>query len=227
MFKFNEKCLKSYSKKDIIGSILNPYSLDNRFVSQKWLLTSISKRMIYYYMYYDILMSSYNILDVGGGFCSLTREIIKHNNYTLLDIMAHDIGNLINDIENEIGTAFFIQGDWFDCNLDSNYDIIIANDLFPNVDQRLDLFIEKFLPICTEIRLSLTYYNKNIYYKVKRIAADEIFTIIPWNGGQVKEILKKYKDKIINPNFSIFENNDKSIFENDRQVIMVKLKGNL
>ena len=56
--------------------------------------------------------------------------------------------------------------DWFDLK-DENYDIIIANDIFPNVDQRLAMFLKFFLPRCKSMRLSLAWYNLIKYFQVK------------------------------------------------------------
>ena len=223
MFKFTTIGLEHYNKHDVILELLEK-EMDNEFTSQIWLKTSIQKRFMYYHMYYDLLMGyssiPLSILDIGGGLCSLTKKMIKHNNYTLLDIMAHD-SSLINE-------PFLIKEDWSDFNsLNKRYDLIVSNDLLPNVDQRLELFINKFLPVCKKLRLTLTYYNDRRSYKVKRLDADEILTIIPWNGNQVKEILLKYPNRIILPDFSIFSTEDKSIFANNRQVIMVKLRGDL
>ena len=67
-------------------------------------------------------------------------------------------------METEVGRRFISRRDWLSFNATGQFDVIIANDVFPNVDQRLVLFIEKFLPATQEIRLSLTYYNELRFY---------------------------------------------------------------
>ena len=67
------------------------------------------------------------------------------------------------------------QTDWFNFDpKDIRYDTVVSNDLFPNVDQRLDEFIEKYIAHAREIRLSLTYYNVRKTYQVKRVDGDEV-----------------------------------------------------
>ena len=136
---FTKKELDKYILEgDIIGSLL--YDNDNMFTSHKWLVNSLPKRAIYNILYGDLLESktSKKILDIGGGFCSLTNILVEKHDYYLLDIMAHDETNDLGD--------FLIKESWYDFKPDE-YDIVISNDLFPNVDQRLELFLKKYIPL--------------------------------------------------------------------------------
>jgi len=192
------------------------------FISHKWLLESLPKRLIYSYVYGDLLTptdSSLKVLDVGGGYCPLTELMRQYHNYTLLDIMAHDKDvSMVKD--------FLIREDWNETPLlDFYYDLVVANDLFPNVDQRLELFIEKFTPTCKEIRLSITYYNQPKYYSVKRLDADEVFCFLAWSGLQVRSVLEKYASRIVVPDLDFLSSERPSLFTNGRQVCMVQIRG--
>ncbi|MAG24589.1 hypothetical protein CMI47_03320 [Candidatus Pacearchaeota archaeon] len=230
MFLCNLKKKEEYLKEhDIINTMLEDDNYDEKiFATHKWLLESVEKRMIYWNIYKDLLFLNNgrsSILDVGGGFSSLTKKMLKHNDYHLLDIMAHDDIERIYEIESKHGVNFFINSDWNLFNIKDKYDIIIANDLFPNVDQRLEMFLDKYLPYCDEMRLSLTYYNNNKSYKVKRVGADEVFNILAWDGTRLSRSLRKYKNKIINYNPDALLGGDESIFANGRQVCVVRVKG--
>lgn len=201
---------------------------DEIFVSHQWLLASLPKRMIYHYLYGDLLQLTaqpHRVLDVGGGYCSLSRLMIHRHHYTLLDIMAHNNHDVLIETEKSLGKLFWQNSDWYQFETQHKYDVIIANDLFPNVDQRLALFIDKFLPLCHEMRLSLTYYNTPRFYPVKRLDGDEIFYILAWDGEQVKRVLEKYIACIVEPQLDLLLENPPSLFVNQRQVCLVILKG--
>ena len=111
---------------------------------------------------------------------------------------------------------------------DENYDIIIANDIFPDVDQRLELFIEKMLPNCGELRLVLTYYNTPKFYLTKRTDDTELMTFLSWDGEIMGLKLKKYLDRIENTSSAELDDmksNFSSIYRNGRQVSYIRLLG--
>lgn len=107
----------------------------------------------------------------------------------------------------------------------AHYDLVIANDIFPNVDQRLEIFLERFLPCTKRMRLSLTYYDKPRFYMTRRIDADEMLCMLAWNGEHVASVLKKYTAKIIDANFEIFLRPVQSVYPNARQVCLVDFIG--
>lgn len=230
MIFFDPNLQKQYKKKDPILKLLESSSsnFDNKFTSHQWLLESITKRMIYFYMYGDLLSENLEpktVLDVGGGYSSLTKILLKKHNYTLLDLMAHDSEDMVEQIQSILEKRFWRDIDWYDFEPRNHYDLIIANDLFPNVDQRLETFFDKYLPLCDELRLLITYYNTSRWYKVKRIGADEIFHMMAWNGVHVKQILKKYIDSSNEKKLNQLLGNPPSLFSNNRQVCMIKLRG--
>jgi hypothetical protein len=126
-----------------------------------------------------------------------------------------------------IGKDFWIDKDWGEYTPEGEYDLIIANDLFPNIDQRLGGFLRKYLPHCRELRMALTFYNTPNWYEVKKLGGDEILTMLAWNGGQVRETLQRYQQSfVIVPHWELFDSME-SIFPDGRQVCIVKLLGEL
>lgn len=220
MFLYTKLDREGYlSRGDWVFDLLSSFpQLGSEFASHKWLLNSPEKRSIYEIIYGDLISKGgKKILDVGGGFCSISNILIKKNDYQLLDIMAHDDTELLKD-------AFWINSDWNSHMPKEKYDVIIANDLFPNVDQRLEEFLDKYLPHCDEMRLSLTFYNNKRSYKVKRVDADEIFHILAWDNMRLLRSLEKYKEKIENYDSSALLTASSSVFNNGRHVCIINLK---
>jgi hypothetical protein len=220
-----------YQVTDLILQQINSLALaeDEKFTSNRWLRESLPKRVIFQYMYGDLLTPGAKrstILDVGGGYTALTRWFIRNHRYSLLDIMAHDPHDDLHAIENALGEKFWIYSDWHEFSPASKYDLVIANDIFPNVDQRLKIFVEQFIPHCHEMRISLTYYNVPRWYKVKRMDADEIFHMLAWDGAQLRHVLEPYLDRIESPEFDLLEQENASLFPNQRQVCLITLRGN-
>lgn len=180
---------------------------DKKATSHRWLIESTPKRMVFAIMYGDLLASrrSRSILDIGGGYSSLTRLLNAKHEYWLVDLQEN--GRDWNSMKPNVMRC----------------DIAISNDLFPNVDQRLDMFISRFLPYCKEMRLSLTYFNKPHWYTLKRTDGDEIMTMLAWTGKQTREVLEKYNSTKVD--LRALEHDGKSIFPNGRQVAVAVLKG--
>ena len=114
--------------------------------------------------------------------------------------------------------------------IEDEYDIIIANDIFPDVDQRLELFLDKMLKHCKELRLVLTYYNEPKFYTTKRTDDLEIMTFLSWDGEITGLKLKKYLGRLNNTVESELDdmtNIQSSIFYNGRQVSYITLKGDI
>lgn len=217
--------LEKYLKSDVLLEKLKKYPNDAEFTSHKWLLDIPAKRLIYQDVYGEFLKSKNNlpagkarkILDIGGGFCGLSRELIKNHKYTLVDILTHENHERIKKIESEIG-KFWVNSDWSDFKPQGKYDIIIANDIFPNVDQRLEKFIKKFKPHTKKMVLTLTCYDLDKSYQVKRIDADEVFTIKPWTSSITSLVLKETFGKGAPVSK---KTGNQSIFKNGRSVYKI------
>lgn len=199
---------------------------DDRFSSHRWLKESLPKRMIYWRMYGDLLEGGdrRRVLDVGGGYCSLTRVLAGRHDYTLLDTLDNDDPGALRDFERSAGRGFWVQEDWSDHKPESRYDVIVANDLFPNVDQRLESFIERFLPHCREMRLLLTYFNRPHGYRAKRVDGTEVLHVLAWNGAMVGQVLAKYGRHLVAPGLERLSEDPPSLFKNNRQVCLVTLR---
>lgn len=209
MILFTKEIFNEY--KDSLIGLLKNNEVDS--VSHKWLLEMKPKRMIYTVMYGDLFgeRPPQKILDVGGGYTGLTKTLTEKNEYHLLDI------------DESIPS---IKQDWYDFKPEK-YDLVIANDLFPNVDQRLELFIKKFIPQCKEMRLSLTYHNQPYFYKVKRTDVDATLFMLAYEGLQVESILDNYADRIAGYNPDLLLTSPESLFANGRLVAYVSIKGDL
>jgi len=196
-------------------------------VYTSWLKDSITKRCIFWQLYGDLLKKNTNmVLDVGGGVTPYTSVLNKScKEYLLCDILAHD------QFLRPMVQNFLYEDDWFLLEPKS-IDIVIANDIFPNADQRLDLFLDKFLPYCQEIRMTITFYNNNRFYMVQRLNAEEKLVFQAYNGEQCRNILIKYKDRIKNFNQPIFDqiftyNMEESLYPNKRHVAVFNIFGDL
>lgn len=151
---------------------------------QRWLVDSPAKRAIFAALYGDLLRPGrkQRILDVGGGLTCFTAPLATDHDYTLVDIFAHDDAERVGRAIAGIRPEAIIGTDWAQTEFGADRDIAIANDLFPNVDQRLGPFLVRAGAACREVRISLTYYDAPRYYRVKRIDADEVLTVKAWDG---------------------------------------------
>jgi|TARA_Y100000294_G_scaffold175911_1_gene197064 hypothetical protein len=230
VFRFDHQHLSEYLRTDpvarLLDDILRPE--DKPFTSQRWLRESGPKRMIFHYVYGALLEDGgerLRILDVGGGYTALTRTMVERHGYTLLDPMVHDDHDALHRIESQLAHRFWIDEDWMNADTLQSFDLVIANDLFPNVDQRLELFLEKFLPFSRTVLLTVTYYNSPRYYHAKRIDADELLTVLAWDGRRTKDALGRFEERISSPDFDFLTEDCPSLFENERQVCLVSLRG--
>lgn len=124
----------------------------------------------------------------------------------------------------------FLNGDWYEQELDEDFDIVIANDLFPDVDQRLELFIDRFIQKCKEMRLLLTFYNTPRFYTTKRVDDTEILTFLSWDGEITAMKLQKYDNYFVDTTqeeIQKMKSTRESIYRNGRQCAYLKLKGKL
>lgn len=231
MILIDSRLLNTYMEHDSLMDVLKEKAQgdDEKFTLHKELMESQAKRMLYFYMYggFSISHRKSSILDIGGGYCSYTRELLETSDYKLLDRMPYDDYFMFESTVKSIGKDFWIDKDWGEYTPEGEYDLIIVNDLFPNIDQRLGGFLRKYLPHCRELRMALTFYNTPNWYEVKKLGGDEILTMLAWNGGQVRETLQRYQQSfVIVPHWELFDSME-SIFPDGRQVCIVKLLGEL
>lgn len=228
MFLLSGEGLVKYIGDDRLWEFFKDNALEHEkaLTCQQWLIDSAAKRYATSSVYGDLLESSgRRILDVGGGLTTIQRALSENHDYTLVDVLAHDDKE---DIQAFFGAAPNIavrKHDWLDVEPTGAFDVVIANDLFPNVDQRVEAFIEHFLPISGEIRLTLTVYNNFRYYQTRRVNGDEILYLLAWNGDMLRPVIERYADRIDGFSASVFNMNTDSIFPNGRHVIVVTIKG--
>jgi len=233
MVTYTNDILKKYMKNDWIYNLLlkNMTVGEENIKTNKWLIEMDNKRLIYADVYGDILRgetdSELKVLDVGGGINSLTKVLASNSSYYLLDFLAHGGDEYLKTSCGEYN-IFWIKSDWYEA-LTDKYDVIIANDIFPDVDMRLDLFLQKALPRCKECRLILTYYNSPKFYMTKRVDDSEIMTFLSWDGEILGMKMEKYLARMdaTMQDLEEMKYNYDSIFRNGRQVCYIKLKGDL
>lgn len=231
MITFCQKDLDKYKKNDWILRFMekNTSPEEEKIRTNEWMKTMENKRFIYSLVYGDFLTerTSTKVLDIGGGYSSLTKVLAANCDYTLLDFMAHGGEEYMKENDRKYNIKW-INSDWYNTELDNQYDVIIANDIFPDVDQRMELFIDKMLPRSRELRLVLTYYNSPRFYTAKRVDDSEILTFLSWDGEITALKLMKYKERLIDTTeeeLGRMQSNNESIFRNGRQVSYVVLKG--
>lgn len=195
-----------------------------------WLKEMDNKRMIYAAVYGDILHGSKTgrrILDVGGGYNSLTKKLADNSEYYLLDYMAHGGQASINEFSRQYH-IHWIDEDWYEYSADQKFDIVIANDIFPDVDQRMELFIDKYLPLCKELRIVVTYYNSPKFYITQRMDDAEKLTFLSWDGEITALKLKKYLGKMLDTSekeLNAMKDSRESIYRNGRHIAYLTING--
>ena len=180
--------LNNYMINDYLLPVFSDGDYNGQFGSNRWLKESKQKRMVFDRVYGDLLIAQekrLNILDIGGGINLAQKRITKHNNLTIIDLLSHDAADAAKSFcdENNIN---LICDDWYARkNMFEEFDLIVAVDLFPNVDQRFEAFMATLADAKVKFRLLLTYYNKPRFYNVKRIDADEYMCLSAWSGANI------------------------------------------
>ncbi|MDP6960957.1 MAG: class I SAM-dependent methyltransferase [Dehalococcoidia bacterium] len=198
------------------------------FGCNKWLIDSSPKRMIFSHVYGDLVSKDIKpkgkrlkVLDIGAGVNLCQRIIAENHDLTVVDLLAHDNLDAAKKYFAATGIEFF-NTDWFDV-IDSlgSFDIIISNDLFPNVDQRLIEFLGKSLEKSDVFRVTMTFFNSLRYYNVKRINADEIMCLRAWSGKDVQNALTHIWPRLEFKTSGSLDATTDSLFENNRLVTLL------
>jgi len=115
------------------------------------------------------------ILDIGGAYCGYL-PLIEYNDYTLIE-PDKEFKYL-----KQFGAKVF-SGKWEDFKIQESYDYITCCDVFLTNARKLDVFLEKFLPHCKELRFTLT---------IRNLPKDR------WSVNSLNKLLGKYgiEDKI-------------------------------
>lgn len=223
IFPVTNGVVDNYLKNDVVKKDLKILQKNNKynFHGDKWLLDSKPKRYIFFKFYYDLFnKSGINVLDVGGGMTLFWKKMAQNNSYSLIELMNHEN---IRDVKSFVknNKIRWIDKSWYEIKPTNKFDFVIANDLFPNVDQRLDLFVKRYLPACREMRLSISTYDEGKFYKVRRFDEDEILFIKPWTR---KDFISWFNDffKLDLKSKRIYRS-DIYRYPNGRSVVLLKI----
>lgn len=230
MHRIGSRELSEYLCHDRFGRWLDQVERpeERELTCQIWLRSSPAKRYAADLLYSDLLRRrGLAVLDVGGGLTSLSRELVTRHRVTLVDLMAHDSDERVACFHQTASELKLMTQDWFEVEFAGPFDVVVAADIFPNVDQRLELFLERILPVTRELRLSLTVYNQPRFYTTRRVGADEILNMLAWNGRVTQAALEPFSDAIEGVDMKTLHATDDSVFANGRQVIMLRLHGGL
>ena len=225
---------KKHHDKDFLSAFINIEKFNpilfNNFESHLWHKKQVEKRCVYKYVYEYVLRHFPNkkesVLDIGGGITAFTTVLAAGTKYTLCEpqLTKYDLHNINTFLRKKNDKITLITKDWLTIN--TKYDCIIANDIFPNVDQRLSMFLKHFIPRCKTMRLSLTYYNNDKFYVAKRDCG-EVLTVKAWDAGDLYRVLKPYEDRLLEGVELKAMEKATSIFKNGRKVMVIKMIGNL
>ncbi|MBT3604116.1 MAG: hypothetical protein HOE48_01945 [Candidatus Latescibacteria bacterium] len=201
-------------------------------MANQWLLDMPWKRPVAFMMLADLVQPDQpakEILEIGGNLSYFTYELAKHHNYILVDKATHETEDNYHKVETQIKKTFVHNCDWADFTSKSHYDIVIANDIFPNVDQRLYEFVDRFLPQTQEMRLTLTYYE-DTSFEVQRLASGEMLTMRPWGLRDIRHFMTHLAQtypsmcKDIDQSQLVYHDYSGTLFSNRRNVIYLHIQ---
>jgi hypothetical protein len=219
--------VEAYLRKDPVLGLLDSAASagGDQLVLDRWLRESPAKRCLVWQLYGDLLTTGgRSVHDVGGGISSLTEALARRNRYVLTDIGAHHRSEAVRRLRERNCGIEVRDDDWYAHRDGRDYDVTVACDLFPNVDQRLEEFLRYSIEHCTELRLALTFYNEPRHYAARRVGGDEMFTIVAWNGARTWGALHRVLGRRVAAYRRMFSTCSVSAFPNGRQVTLVRIE---
>ena len=199
--------------------------------ANEWLLKLDWKIPVAGLMFDDLITTDrkYQILEIAGSLSWFTLELLRKHDYTLVEKGYHETKNDYKCIQDLVGKKFVTLDDWYNLKIRKKYDLVIVNDLFPNVDQRLFEFIDKYIRFTKKIRLTLTY-SENTFYEVKRLESGEILYMRPWGLRAITDFFNfLYESYNISTDHAKIFSEIKYqplkdiVFENNRNVLFLEL----
>lgn len=181
--------LDRYVDHDPVARVLDEHSVadDADLVAQRWLRTDAAKRAVTWQVYRELLRTEgLSVLDVGAGLSGLQRALGERHDYTIVDLLVHDPTEATDRFRSTAPDVDLIQSDWSVLDIDRRFDVIVSNDLFPNVDQRLITFLEWSSRLSDRMIMSLTYFHSPKAYAARRIDGDEILHVASWSAAQIE-----------------------------------------
>jgi hypothetical protein len=228
MIRLDPAGLERYLLTDPVAHLCAAAPLVPELTSQRWLNQSAPKRLVFDALYADCLEAGagLSLLDVGGGLSALTPVLARARRYGLIDPLFHETPENMEEIHRASGGFLHVDSDWIDADV-GDWDVIIANDLFPNVDQRLRLFLDWAVARAKEVRLSLTFHNTPRWFTMRREGLEERLTVLAFDGAQTRAALEPFAARISGWAPQLFDGDDGSVFSNGRQVVICKIQGDL
>ncbi len=226
MKRISPALLETYLRSDPVARLAAEAQPGAAMTSQRWLDETPAKRFIYHELYADCLSPGgpASLLDVGGGLTALTPLLAAGRRYGLIDPLFHESPESVAAIRQASGGFEHMVADWHATEA-GDWDVIVANDLFPNVDQRLALFLEWAVPKAREVRLSVTFHNTPRWFTLQRAGLDERLTMLAFDGARTRAALEAFAARIDGWWPDLFDGNDGSVFPNGRQVVTLSVKG--
>ncbi len=219
--------INDYLRDDRVGRLVGSGHALHEATSQRWLDENQAKRFIFDQLYGDLLAqgSGRRVLDVGGGLTALSPRLADHNDYTLIDPLVHEAGGALEWVASPASGIGWRREDWLKSEGLKDFDVLVANDIFPNVDQRLALFIDWARPKCREIRLALTFYNTPRWYHTQRTDCEEQLYLLAFDGERTRAALSPVKEHVEGWTPELFDANTGSPYANGRQVVLATIRG--
>ena len=199
--------------------------------ANEWLLKLDWKIPVSGLMFDDLITTDkkQKILEIAGSLSWFTLELLRKHDYTLIEKGFHENRKDYYNIQDLVGCKFVILDDWYDFNITEYYDLIIVNDLFPNADQRLFEFIDKYIRFTKKIRLTLTY-SENTFYEVKRLESGETLYMKPWGLRDIKDFFNYLYESynVITDREEVFseikyQTLKDIVFQNNRNILFLEL----
>ena len=195
-------------------------------VSNRWHQEAAWKRALAVLVYGDLLRPDARrrrVLEVGGGLSAITLGLARQHDYTLVELATHEAERDYRTVEEHLGRRFLACRDWAGLADVGPQDVVVANDLFPNVDQRLEQFLDEYLPRTAEMRLTLTYYE-NTAWQVRRVTSGEVLTMRPWGLREVTAVLDRLAATFggYDRGQLVYQDYEGVLFTNRRNVLWVR-----
>ena len=183
-----------------IENILNKYGFFLKYDKTKFFLKG------------DAKVVNGLILDIPNNKLSIGTDL----KYELKNKLRNNPDALLTD-KSYAGYISYVKGV-----SKKQYDYIIANDLFPNVDQRLAMFVKKFKPFAKQLIITLTCYEADRFYITKRVDAEEVLTMKAWNWGMTRYALSEVlPETLSNLPVSFPAQTEPYLFANGRDVYKI------
>lgn len=172
------------------SSFLRSPPTDSEFICSQWLQNSPGKFEAFQRCYRGLVGDGIpvgRVVDIGGGLNHITEHLLESREYVLVDPIHH-LSTGEKKLLTRLGGDWLLKQDWADSNF-NNCDMIVANDLFPNVDFRIGKFLRTVHNSnAFGLRMVLTLHHDERALHVKRDETGESLTVIPL---PVREVVRE------------------------------------